>query len=120
MIRRFIRRMEPGAVRISSPGAAGTAMLMNKVRSSSWGKGRGSRKMTVLAALFLLASTIAGTAAINLSAADTQRIGKRIWQNKCNGTLDGLTSWNSGDHFASLGISHFIWYPKGQRGPFEE
>jgi len=32
----------------------------------------------------------------------------------------GLTSWNEGENFASLGIGHFIWYPKDQRGPFEE
>ena len=32
----------------------------------------------------------------------------------------GLTSWNQGEDFASLGIGHFIWYPKGRRGPFEE
>ena len=25
-----------------------------------------------------------------------------------------------GENFASLGIGHFIWYPKGVRGPFEE
>ena len=34
--------------------------------------------------------------------------------------MAGLTSWNSGENFASLGIGHFIWYPKGVRGPFEE
>jgi len=112
--------MEPGAVGISSLDAAGTATLMNKVRSSSGGADRGSRKTTMLAALFLLASAVAATAAINLSPADTRRIGKRIWQNECNGTLAGLTSWNSGENFASLGIGHFIWYPKGVRGPFEE
>ncbi len=32
----------------------------------------------------------------------------------------GLTSWNAGENFASLGIGHFIWYPAGARGPFEE
>jgi hypothetical protein len=32
----------------------------------------------------------------------------------------GLTSWNTGENFASLGIGHFIWYPKGERGPFDE
>ena len=58
--------------------------------------------------------------AINLSHTDVQRIGKRIWQNECNGTISGLTSWNEGEDFASLGIGHFIWYPKGRRGPFEE
>jgi hypothetical protein len=58
--------------------------------------------------------------AISLSHADVQKIGKRIWQNECNGTISGLTAWNAGEDFASLGIGHFIWYPKGRRGPFEE
>src|SRR5947207_4219840 len=59
-------------------------------------------------------------AAIDISPADAQRIGKRIWQNECGGTISGLASWNAGEDFASLGIGHFIWYPKGQRGLFEE
>jgi hypothetical protein len=58
--------------------------------------------------------------AVGLSHADVLRIGKKIWQNECNGTVSGLTSWNNGEDFASLGIGHFIWYPKGKRGPFEE
>jgi hypothetical protein len=58
--------------------------------------------------------------AITLSQADILKIGKKIWQNECNGTIAGLTSWNAGEDFASLGIGHFIWYPKGRRGPFEE
>ena len=48
------------------------------------------------------------------------RIGRKIWQNECAGTVAGLTSWNAGENFASLGIGHFIWYPKGVRGPFDE
>lgn len=51
---------------------------------------------------------------------DHARIGQRIWKNECGGTLAGLTSWNSGEGFASLGIGHFIWYPRGMSGPFEE
>src|ERR1051326_6375640 len=58
--------------------------------------------------------------AITLSDTDALRIGKKIWQNECNGTVSGLTSWNRGEDFASLGIGHFIWYPQGKRGPFEE
>ncbi|MDQ6655302.1 MAG: hypothetical protein M3Y80_05760 [Verrucomicrobiota bacterium] len=58
--------------------------------------------------------------AVELSRADALRIGKHIWQNECAGTVSGLTSWNAGENFASLGIGHFIWYPKGMRGPFEE
>jgi hypothetical protein len=59
-------------------------------------------------------------ASISLSHSDALKIGKRVWQNECNGTVSGLTSWNQGEDFASLGIGHFIWYPEGRRGPFEE
>jgi hypothetical protein len=59
-------------------------------------------------------------ASITVSHSDALKIGKRVWQNECNGTVSGLTSWNQGEDFASLGIGHFIWYPKGRRGPFEE
>src|SRR5689334_13717370 len=59
-------------------------------------------------------------ATISLSHAEAMRIGRKIWQNECGGTVAGLTSWNAGENFASLGIGHFIWYPAGVRGPFEE
>ncbi|MEI6675447.1 MAG: hypothetical protein WCO57_09745 [Verrucomicrobiota bacterium] len=47
-------------------------------------------------------------------------IGKKIWHNECGGTVDGLTTWNVGEEFPSLGIGHFIWYPAGVRGRFNE
>jgi len=57
-----------------------------------------------------------------ITVSDTQALeaGRRLWQNECGGRVDGLTSWNTGEDFASLGIGHFIWYPAGRRGPFEE
>ncbi|PYK91056.1 MAG: hypothetical protein DME35_03705 [Verrucomicrobia bacterium] len=58
--------------------------------------------------------------AVRISDADALRIGKKIWQNESNGTVAGLTAWNTGENFASLGIGHFIWYPQGVNGPFEE
>ena len=58
--------------------------------------------------------------AFTLSNSDALKVGKRVWQNECGGTISGLTSWNQGEDFASLGIGHFIWYPKGRQGPFEE
>lgn len=57
---------------------------------------------------------------ITLSPADAQAVGKKIWQNECSGTIEGLTSWNEGEDFPSLGIGHFIWYVDGREGPFEE
>ena len=81
---------------------------------------------TALAALSILLSSCITAAptvtapATSLSPAQIQRIGQRIWQNECAGTVAGLTSWNEGEEFASLGIGHFIWYPKNYEGPFEE
>src|SRR5215469_7496221 len=62
----------------------------------------------------------AGSQGVHLSDTQADKIGRRLWQNECGGTVSGLTSWNSGENFASLGIGHFIWYPVGQSGPFEE
>jgi hypothetical protein len=90
-------------------------------------KARPSRKQRVpiIRPWFLLAVAcslfpLRTFSAIDLSHAEALRIGKKIWQNECNGTIAGLTSWNEGENFASLGIGHFIWYPTGQRGPFDE
>ena len=112
--------MGANAAGISSLNAAGTGMLLNKFSSSSRPALGRSRKTMAIAAVVLFLSCSFAAAAISLSPADARRIGKRIWQNECNGTIEGLTSWNAGENFASLGIGHFIWYPKGERGPFEE
>jgi len=80
----------------------------------------GCRFLAPLLFAALIPSVPQSVHAINLSHADITRIGKRIWQNECNGTIEGLTAWNEGEDFASLGIGHFIWYPKDRRGPFEE
>ncbi|MEY2600620.1 MAG: hypothetical protein RLZZ142_2879 [Verrucomicrobiota bacterium] len=55
-----------------------------------------------------------------LSPHDLTQIGRRVWQNEADGKIEGLTAWNTGEDFPSLGIGHFIWYPAGKRGPFEE
>ena len=57
---------------------------------------------------------------ITISSQQAQAIGQRIWMNECAGTIQGLTSWNEGEEFASLGIGHFIWCPKGTTCPFSE
>jgi hypothetical protein len=57
---------------------------------------------------------------IELSDSQAQAVGKRLWQNESGASIAGLTAWNTGEDFASLGIGHFIWYPIGKRGPFEE
>ena len=91
---------------------------MDKPRPSR--KQKDYRTSFFFAAVLLLTTSDPVLSAINLSRAEAMRIGKKIWQNECNGTVSGLTSWNSGENFASLGIGHFIWYPAGMEGPFEE
>ena len=74
--------------------------------------------LAVAAALVCVTPLLAET----LQVSDPQALaaGKRLWHNECSGTVEGLTSWNTGEAFASLGIGHYIWYPAGQHGPFEE
>ncbi len=57
---------------------------------------------------------------IQVAPGDAQRIGQKIWQNEAGGKISGLTSWNKGEQFASLGIGHFIWYPAGIRHTYQE
>lgn len=76
------------------------------------------KRLLVLAVATFI--SFVGVAHAALSDGELERIGKRVWQNECAGTREGLTSWNAGEDFASLGIGHFIWYSPGARGPFEE
>ncbi len=48
------------------------------------------------------------------------KIARKIWQNECAGSVQGLVSWNKGENFPSLGIGHFIWFPAGVNERFEE
>ena len=103
--------------------AAETGTLINKCRPSRTERRLRSKGCYLWPALVfaaLIAFLPKPLRAMTLSHADVLRIGKKVWQNECNGTIAGLTSWNGGEDFASLGIGHFIWYPKGRRGPFEE
>ena len=57
---------------------------------------------------------------LHLSEGEAAAIGNKVWRNECGGRVDGLTSWNIGEDFPSLGIGHFIWYPKNAHDKFEE
>jgi len=74
----------------------------------------------LLCVLMALGMFVAMGNAADLSDGELARIGRKVWINECDGTVSGLTSWNGGEDFASLGIGHFIWYPAGRPGPFEE
>lgn len=88
----------------------------NPARQGAWSRAKTSALIVGLCNLLSLHLS----AAVSLSHQDAMRVGRKIWENECAGTVAGLTSWNAGENFASLGIGHFIWYPAGARGPFEE
>jgi hypothetical protein len=113
----FPRRFSLGLV------AAESRTLMDKCRTSrkqlchQFG---GVNWRFAVVATGVIAFWLEAVQAFTLSHSEALKVGKRVWQNECGGTISGLTSWNQGEDFASLGIGHFIWYPKGRRGPFEE
>ena len=80
----------------------------------------------LLALLVTSCSLLRGTQAFNqengfeLPRAQKTKIARQIWQNEASGKVDGLVAWNDGEAFPSLGIGHFIWYPKGVQQPFAE
>ncbi len=55
-----------------------------------------------------------------MSLNQMDKIAHHIWQNECGGKEEVLTHWGKGEHFASLGIGHFIWYPENERKMFDE
>ena len=57
---------------------------------------------------------------VTLSGAQRRAVGMKIWQNESGGQINGLTHWNEGEEFPSLGIGHFIWYPRRFDGRWTE
>jgi len=55
-----------------------------------------------------------------LKAAQLQSIGEQIYQNETGSNPEHLIAWNNGEAFASLGLGHFIWFPKDTNSPFTE
>jgi len=57
---------------------------------------------------------------INITDCQANYIGKLIFKNEGDGKVENLIQWNDGESFLSLGIGHFIWFPKGVSGPYIE
>ncbi len=75
--------------------------------------------MRFIFALMLLGSTLFSTE-IKLSQKQANYIAQKVWQNEGAGKDKYLIWWNEGEDFASLGIGHAIWFPKGHTERFRE
>lgn len=78
------------------------------------------RYWLLLCLVFAPPTMARGPGAVSMSAAEAEALGTRIWHNETGGRMDRLLWWNRGEEFASLGIGHFIWYPRHYDGPFRE
>ncbi len=67
---------------------------------------------------FFSESSYALTAPI--SSEYIQQVGNRVFENECSSKEECIVEWNEGEYFLSLGIGHFIWYPKNVDKKFEE
>lgn len=70
--------------------------------------------------LFLAFFYLHGLHSLSITPEEANQIGNKIWKNECGGKIEGLTSWNKGENFPSLGIGHFIWYSREKEERFEE
>jgi hypothetical protein len=76
--------------------------------------------LTALSLIFAFFLSSCNNKCISVTDAQLERIGQLIFINEGAGKVDNLTTWNEGEEFASLGIGHFIWYPKGKEYRFYE
>jgi len=65
-------------------------------------------------------SNYLGTEQLSLSNVEINHLTAMLFRNECGSKYENLISWNKGEDFVSLGIGHFIWYPQGKEGPFQE
>lgn len=63
---------------------------------------------------------LASDISLALKPAQLDWVGQKIFQNECAGQYQCLVYWNEAEAFPSLGIGHFIWYPKGVDERFVE
>lgn len=76
--------------------------------------------MQIFYILSLFASVFANNLSqININKQETVEIGRKIWLNECGGAAEKLVFWNPHEECLSLGIGHFIWYPKNSTQNFD-
>jgi len=75
--------------------------------------------MRIIFIFLFLFNTVFATQ-INLTKKQANFIAKKVWQNEGAGKDKYLIWWNKGEDFASLGIGHAIWFPKGHTEKFRE
>jgi hypothetical protein len=70
--------------------------------------------------IFIIFLSLSFAQEIRLAKTQEEYIAKKVWQNEGAGLDKYLIHWNDGEDFISLGIGHFIWFPKDHTERFRE
>ena len=54
-----------------------------------------------------------------MTADELECLQEMIFFNECSGRVERMITWNADEDFPSFGLGHFIWYPKGKKGPYQ-
>ncbi len=57
---------------------------------------------------------------LEIPPAVATKVGRQVFLNETGGDRDMITAWNASEDFMSLGIGHFIWFPRGLETRFQE
>lgn len=68
----------------------------------------------------VVSPALAGTPDSPMTSDELVCLQKMIFFNECSSKPERMLTWNADEAFPSFGIGHFIWYPKGQKGPYKE
>jgi hypothetical protein len=74
----------------------------------------------LLVVLALVPGPLFARCSVSMDSDEARILADKIWRNESGGDFDKILWWNRGEHFASAGIGHFIWYPPGADEPFQE
>jgi hypothetical protein len=92
--------------------------MLGKLYTNLFSANKFAKKFTTLLILNLLINF--NTTIFPINSVDSRKIGMIIWQNEGSGKIENLTFWSPHETFPSLGIGHFIWFPKGKKSTYKE
>lgn len=100
--------------------AFGLALLTGTLLLSGCDAGNTEQDSGNAASVADVSGGVVSDISLALKPAQLDWVGQKIFQNECAGQYKCLVHWNESEAFPSLGIGHFIWYPKGVDERFTE
>lgn len=65
-----------------------------------------------------VAGRVAAEDALPLGPKQLDCLQEMIFFNECSCRPERMLTWRADEDFPSFGLGHFIWYPKGKKGPY--